>query len=41
MIFEKKKNNDSFISPKLEKKPLKIGLKSSVISKVNHQTSKS
>ena len=39
MIFEKK-NNDSFISPKLKKKPLKIGLKSSVISKVDHQTSK-
>ena len=39
MIFEKK-NNDCFISPKLKKKPLKIGLKSSVISKVDHQTSK-
>ena len=35
-----KKKNDCFISPKLKKNPLKIGLKSSVISKVDHQMSK-
>ena len=40
-FFEKTQNNDFFISPKWRKTILKMALKSFIISKLDHQMSKS
>ena len=38
-IFDKIQNQDLFISPKREKTVLEMSLKSSIMSKLDHQTS--